>query len=75
MKSTWCIQDTTVNMMQTDATDQKFENWLASEYLQEKHHEVKYKEVRAEETESCPQPEKVKLPRTGRDSYCSTVKK
>lgn len=35
--------------MQTDATDQKFENWLASEHLQEKHHEMKYKEVRAEE--------------------------
>lgn len=32
--------------MQTEATDQKFENWLASEHLHEKHQEGKYKEVR-----------------------------
>lgn len=61
-------------MMQTDATDQQFENWLASEHLHEKHHEVKYKEVRELKKQSCPQPEKAKLPRTGRDPYCSTVK-
>lgn len=32
--------------MQTEATDQKFENWLASEHLHEKHHEGKHKEVK-----------------------------
>jgi len=37
-------------MMQTDATDQKFENWLASEHPHQKHHEEIYKEVRAAET-------------------------
>lgn len=32
--------------MQTEATDQKFENCLASEHLREKHHEGKHQEVR-----------------------------
>lgn len=32
--------------MQTKATDQKFENWLAFEHLCEKHHEGKHKEGR-----------------------------
>lgn len=32
--------------MQTEATNQKYENRLASEHLREKHHERKHKEVR-----------------------------
>lgn len=40
------MQNTIVKVMQTEATDQKFENWLASEHLCEKHHGGKHKEVR-----------------------------
>lgn len=45
--SSWCSQQGALRHwveMQRGAIGQKFENWLASQYLHEKHYEVKNKE-------------------------------
>lgn len=57
--------------MQREATDQKFGNWLASEYLHEKRHEVKYRSKRAEETVFCTETQ-LKLPQTSGSQYHHT---